>query len=121
MEVESRIAEIEKMILTGCSYREIREHIVNKYEVSTRSFEAYIAEARKEIRKLTVVDIENEKLKSLRRKEMILRNCLILQDYKNALAAQEDIDNLLGLNADKKQLVDVNMNVKRIILEDNNA
>jgi hypothetical protein len=115
--VWARIDSVVSLILENDKYfqskrnKELCDTVMKKFDVSQRTAELYVSEAKKEIRKIGKADKKKAFVKAIRDREFLLQKAKGLKDksgkitekpdYKLALEIVKDRDKLHGLYVDE--------------------
>jgi hypothetical protein len=116
-EREQRIAEVAELLLTRVGKQAIVRFAAQRWGVSERSVERYMAEARERIRKLAEVDLTEELGKARGTYELIFAKQMAGGDLRGARLTLKDLVGLAGLSgserriqkADAEQMVDLSL------------
>ena len=95
---------------------QLRNEVMEEFEISSSSAKRYVAEARKEIRKIIIKNKDKALNRALRDREFLFLKAKELQDYKLALEVVKDRDKLSGLYQDN--LIINDKEPIRFIIED---
>lgn len=100
---EERVSIVMEMLLSGLYRREILENIAKKEElkewnVTASQVDNYIRAANNIILKPIEKDRDRLKAKAHSRYEYLYKKLLNVKDYKGAIAANDKVCTLLGLN-----------------------
>lgn len=108
-EVIRRTNDIYKMILLGSDRAQILQYAIEKeWDVTDGMVDKYIRRARDEfIEQSTPIRAAQLGL-ALERANLLFQRNMKIQDYKAALAAQKEINNLIGLYPGKDHNINVN-------------
>lgn len=101
-EIKRRIALVHKMIVAGASRAMILQHSAEKWELSDRQTDEYIGRVKQIISEQMDREKDSNLGLALERMNDIYQKCLAASNYKNAIAAQREINRLLGLYAPEK-------------------
>ena len=104
---EERVSIVMEMLLSGLYRREILENIAKKDElkewnVTASQIDNYIRAANNIILKPIEKDRDRLKAKAHSRYEYLYKKLLNVKDYKGAIAANDKVCTLLGLNEAQK-------------------
>lgn len=99
-ENEARVAEVYKMLVAGAPRAAILQHAAEKWELATRAADALIAKARKHVIADARPEREFELARAIARLNFIYNQCVKVTDYGRAIAAQREMNQLLGLYAE---------------------
>lgn len=107
-EYERRIEQVMELIAAGARRAAILQFVAEKteWDVCERTVDNYIKAANKRFAKVAEHEREIERGKARRRLEMIFSKAMQVQDYARAIAAQRELNQLLGLYEPKQ--LDVN-------------
>lgn len=97
-QVESRVAEIADMICDGYSSGEICRTGSEKWNISTRQVERYMASANEVLSSEGSVQVDSARGKAIRRYEALYRKAMAANDHESARKVVGDMCKLLGLN-----------------------
>lgn len=99
VEFEHRVTEVYKLLVVGLSKPDIRRFVAEKttWNVPERTLERYIERATTWFKTLADFHRHAELGKSIARCTDLFSRCHRIQDYKTALAAQKELNALLGL------------------------
>ncbi len=98
---------------------EITEKIIAQFGVSNRMAWLYLAEAKKEIRKLSKIKKKNAISKAILDREYIIASSKSGGDDKLALEAMKDRDKLIGLYVDEVKMKHTGEITERIVFVEN--
>ena len=102
-EMQTRVAEVFKLLLKGLNRPEVLQYAANTWGVSERTADNYIARARKEY----VKHVDNDRARNFammqHRLEDLYKRTMKLQDYKTSLAILKEYGSLLDLYPAKRQ------------------
>ena len=98
---------------------EITEKIIAQFGVSNRMAWKYLAEAKKEIRKLSKVKKKNAISKAILDREYIIASSKSGGDDKLALEAMKDRDKLIGLYVDEVKMKHTGEITEKIVFVEN--
>lgn len=103
-ELDKRVNQVLKLLINGLSYQEIFQFVSEKtdWDVTERTIANYIARANAIFRDKSVIDREAQIGKAIARLENLYARNMQITDFKAALAAQKELNNLLGLYAPAK-------------------
>ena len=111
IEKERRVSMVIELIINGADNREVVHYITNKTDwgINERQIYHYIKNARENITKLTDADRQHQIGLALKRMARLIQKALTKTDYSPfvVIAAQKEINELLGLYAPSKHLVAV--------------
>lgn len=98
-EIEQRVNDVYDALLLGLSRREIIQYasVTKKWNVTPRQIDTYILSATEQLKKAGQRHRETEMGKALARLEKLYQSNLKIQDYKAALAVQQEITKLQGM------------------------
>ena len=116
--IRVRVDIVYRLLLLGLDRQRIMDHVRSKYPIwpkSESAIDRYMKQAEQLLIESGAVDRDLEFGRSLARKHDIFARCMTDKDHRTALAAQEKIDELLGLKAPlrvdiataRQQLVDL--------------
>ena len=102
-ELTKRRNAVYRLLLTGASRADIHQYAAEKtdWEVHERTVDAYIAAATAKITEKADTVRDEEFGMAVERLRMLFRQNMGIQDYKAALQAQKELNELLGLYPDK--------------------
>lgn len=100
-EYGERIDTIVKLIIKGLDKRAIVRWVRSKTEwgIDDSLVYRYIDEALGEIKAAAVPNLKEEIGKALSRLQDLYAKCILIQDYKTALAVQKELNELLGFKS----------------------
>lgn len=101
-EVLRRVATVHKLMVAGASRASIQQYAIKTWGLSESPVDVYIARAKESIKEQTDRDKDHNLAMALARMEEIYQECKSAKNYKGALAAQKEINLLLGLYAATK-------------------
>jgi hypothetical protein len=97
-EIKQQITESKKLIISGATISQIKDRLRTKY--NEEQIEIIIDEVLLQMAKATSdCDVDAQVGIAIERLNMLFLNALKLQDYKNCLAIQREINGLIKLNA----------------------
>jgi len=108
-ELSQRVNQIHQLLVAGISRATILQHAADKWGCSERTADDYIARARVRLEKSLSVDRMANLSIALERLTSIFERTMRVQDYQRAIAAQRELNLLLGLYAPAKQDIAVRM------------
>lgn len=114
--IRSRVGIVYRLLLLGLDRQRIIDHVCSKYPSwpkSESTIDRYIKRANVLLEQAGVTERPVEFGRSLARKHDIFARCMQDKDYRGALAAQKEIDELLGLKAPVK--IDVASERERLV------
>lgn len=107
-EMEVRIAKIVDLIILGCQRQDIIRYASDKFGISIRQVETYLARARDIIRENANVDREQEIAEAVARYKRLIRDHWQNGRHQEIRKCQAEMNKLLGLNeANKIEINDV--------------
>lgn len=98
-EKEARLTRVYQMLVGGASRPAVLQHAAKEWSLSTRSTDELIAEAKRRIIEDAKPQQELELSKAILRLNSIYASCVKVTDYQRAIAAQRELNLLLGLYA----------------------
>lgn len=106
-EIETRVTEIYELMIGGASRTEMFRYGSETWGISSRQVEDYLKTAREKL--ATQLDKNRDANLSLavERLTTIFRKTMKVQDYQRAIAAQRELNLLLGLYAPTKQDINI--------------
>lgn len=114
---EKRINEVYSLICQGLRSYEIVDYCIKNFGVKKRRAEFYITEARKKIKELTKLNIEDLRNEAIARYNEIYRLVMQEKDYKTAVYVLSRIDKINALETFnfKHEISDVSDKIKEIL------
>lgn len=99
-EKAARVETVLELLVNGASRREIIAYIAQKtpWNVSDKTIDDYIVEARDDLRAAAGIDADQELAKAFRRFENLYARALRVQDYKVCLAIEKARLKFCGLS-----------------------
>lgn len=95
---EERTTEVYGLLIRGGSRADILQYTTKKqWDLSPRQVDAYIEKAKEQIKAKAVQDRDYQYSIAMERLNFILRQAILIQDWQRALAAQKEINTLMGL------------------------
>lgn len=107
IEASRRTDEVVEMLCKGFSRAQIIQHAAEKWHISARATDNYLAKAAEILRKESETVGAEERAKAIRRLTFMYKQASLLQDYQRAIAAQRELNLLLGLHAPRKFSVEI--------------
>lgn len=109
-ELMNRIQVIVQFRIQGARANQIWRYVSEQttWGVSRRTVERYMNSADKEIRRMKERDMDIEWSKAMLRLEELYYKCNSIQDYKNCLQVQKEINELLGFKTLDIRTTDTN-------------
>lgn len=95
-EIALRIEEVKRLLLTAQTRARILQYAAEKWQLSERQTDTYIARARREIKQEVDKRAPHALSTNLARREDIYRHALNTGDFRLALDILKDIDKVLG-------------------------
>lgn len=102
-EIAKRVATVHKLLVAGASRASIVLYGSQNWKVSDRQITDYIARAKETLIEQVDKDKESNLSMALTRMNDIYQQCMSAKNYKGAIAAQREINKLLGLYEPVKQ------------------
>lgn len=96
-EIARRVATVHKLMVAGASRASIVQYGSKEWKITERQVDDYIASAKETIKAQTDRDKDNNLSMALARMGDIFQQCMSAKNYKGAIAAQQEINKLLGL------------------------
>lgn len=96
-EVEERVTEVYILLIRGASRADILRHAADRWHLATRQAEDYLARANERLRALASFVSEEELGKARERLNDLYSKNYRVQSYRDALACQKELNELLGL------------------------
>ncbi|KAA0253406.1 MAG: hypothetical protein EDX89_14395 [Acidobacteria bacterium] len=96
-EVEERVTEVYILLIRGASRADILRHAADRWHLATRQAEDYLARANARLRELASFIHEEELGKARERLNDLYSKNYRVQSYRDALACQKELNELLGL------------------------
>lgn len=98
------VSEIYKILIIGLGRRDISRYLAEKttWELAERTIDLYIARATKEIAAVAKFSREEQLGKALLRLNDLYVKTTKIQDYKTAICALKELNELMGLYAPKQ-------------------
>src|SRR3989304_2924667 len=99
---EQRVNMVYTLLLNGASRMQIMQYASdpkNGWNITTRQVDTYIAEANGMLAAESEYHRGRELGKAIARLNNIYQHCMRVQDYGRAIAAQRELNTLLGLHA----------------------
>jgi hypothetical protein len=112
-----RINKVFDMLAMGAGRGEIVRFVTNEYDVGPRTADNYIAKANELFQKQSYYDRQEELGRALYRLNLVFSKAMKIQDYKTALAAQKELNTLLGLHAPKQIKIELVSKIVHMLLE----
>lgn len=103
--VTARVDIIYRLLLTGLDRQQILDHVAGKHDdwgVKTRAIDSYVAKAKVLLEDVGRYDRALEFGRALARLHDLYARCVTDRRYRDALAVQREICELLGLKAPQK-------------------
>lgn len=97
----ARVETVLEMLVDGDERAAILRYVSEKWRVTTRTGDKYIAAANAKLEEAAKPHREREIGKAIRRYSKLYRKMNRLQDFKGALAAQSALSSFLGIEASK--------------------
>lgn len=96
-EMERRVTEVHRLLLTGSTRAEIVRYAANAWLVESRIVDTYIARARRLIRAQANIDRASELGQARSRLNLLFSEAYFVGDLRTALAVQKELNALGGL------------------------
>ena len=96
--VNKRIVVISEMLIEGKNRQNILQFNSENWNLSERQIDNYISKATSIIKSELIKDVEFDFAKAVRRYEDLYKQCLEKKDLKTAVAINEKLTALQGLN-----------------------
>jgi hypothetical protein len=112
-QIEERISEVFTLIVGGTESGRICRFMSEKYNISTRTVERYIAEATERIIALSRPKQPVELGKAMARLENLYNVSYRLHDYRTCLSIQKEINTLLALYETQETINTLRLEYKR--------
>ena len=101
-EIEERIHTVYQMRIAGKSRTDILRHASDKWGISTRQTENYIAKAQKLVRSDYEMDRKQLTAEQISRYEKVFEKAFAKNQLSNCIGALSGISRLAGLEAGRK-------------------
>jgi hypothetical protein len=120
--IRARVDIVYRLLLLGLDRQRIIDHVHKKYPAWPKSdgaIDRYIKKADQILIEVGEADHPLERGRSLARRHDIFARCMTDKNYRTALAAQDKIDELLGLKAPLRvDIATVRQQLVDLLLED---
>lgn len=107
-EVQKRVDKVFDMLMNGLPRARILQFASEKgWDVTDRTVDSYIRAARKLFAQAALTQKQEQIGIAISRLNNLYEKCMMIQDYKAALAVQKEMNTLLGLHEPAKQAIKI--------------
>lgn len=102
-EIDERVTEVYERLIRRESRASIVQFVAKKWGVNARQTDNYIARATELLKQQSAYDRNAELTMAVELMKHVIKKTLNVMDYQRTIAAQREINQLLGLYAPEKQ------------------
>lgn len=108
-ELSRRVNQVHQLLVAGISRATILQHASEKWGCSERTADDYMARARVRLEGGLSTDRASNLAIAIERMNSIYEKTMRVQDYQRAIAAQRELNQLMGLYAPVKQDIEIHL------------
>ena len=101
-EALARAGQVAELLIAGLGKRDLQKWVTDKSQwtpaPTERQLSRYVADATQLIQERAEKQADQQLSLAINRLEMLFSRCLLVQDFKGALACQKELDQLLNLS-----------------------